>query len=175
MRNHFRDKKSSTLSPDWWVFFRNDDAGDREERTGSPVLSFFVSNASEIMAARSAIYFRYGASRPAPLRHCRLAYTSIRQFRFLFRFSPSLPHCAGIRSRFFLFFPSPSIRLPSRSQEGLAVRRVKGGCDLLAPSVRSTTYDFRRQDSGRRSRDRLEWLETEMDFPGDIRCILYPK
>lgn len=71
----------------------------------------------------------------------------------------------------FLFFLT-DIRLPSQSQGGLEVRRIKGGCDLLAPSVRSTTYDFRRQDSGRRPRDRLEWLETEMDFLGDILCIL---
>lgn len=72
-----------------------------------------------------------------------------------------------------VFFCSSRVFVsPSQSQEGLEVRRVKGGCDLLVPSVRSTMYGFRRQDSGRRSRDRLEWLETEMDFPGDIRCIL---
>lgn len=129
---------------------------DREERTGSLVLhELFAGNASKIMAAKSAIYFRY-ASRPALLRYHRLAYSSIRQFRFSFRFSSSLSHLAGVRSRFFFFSLSRGIRLPSQSQGGLEVRRVKGGCDLLAPSVRSTTYDFRRQDSGRGSRDRLE-------------------
>lgn len=75
---------------------------DREERTGSPVLhEFFANNPSEIMAARSAIYFRYDASRSAFLRHCRPAYSSIRQFRFSFRFSP-LP--SGRRSLTVLFF-----------------------------------------------------------------------
>jgi len=85
---------------------------DREEQTGSSVLhELFADNASEIMAARSAIYFRYDASRSALLRQCRLAYSSTRQFRFSFRFSSSLSHRAGIRARFSFFLAS--IHLPS--------------------------------------------------------------
>lgn len=172
MRNHFRDKKSPTLSPDWWVFSGNGDA--RSGRTNSPVSHEMFCEQRERDYGSEDLRFISGTTRLVLPSFAAVVSLIRRSDSFASCFaSPPLPRRAGIRSRFLSFFFARVFRLPSRSQEGLDVRRVKGGCDLLAPSVRSTTYGFRRQDSGPAlQRSSGEWLETEMDFPGDIRVYL---
>lgn len=153
------------------------EGGGGEMDEASPYCASFF--ADEIMAARSAIYFRYDASRSVTSVHrCRLAIrrsdssTSLASRFFLIRLSSR--ECSVSRSLtfffflcffFFTFLPT-SIRFSSDEVEGGLSTRGKGGCDLLVPFVRSTAYDFRGDKiRARCSRNRSDW-KPKWIFPG---------
>jgi len=194
--NHSRDKESSGRCPE----IGKSSLRRSMQNWGGTVAAYsavlYEFFADEIMAPRSAIYFRYNAPRPSPSPlSCR--HSSIRQFHFLPRSFSSVSHRASalalaspvsrfspLFSLFLIFFPHgysfrapvPAPRARGTARARAHARHGKGGCDLLAPFVRSTAYDFRRQDSGTDAREvvRTDW-EPKWIFPGDTRRILYPK
>lgn len=152
---------------------------DRDEQTGpaAPVLhEFFCEPRERDYGSEVCDLFpvrRVSSRAPSPLSS-RLFVDPTVSLLVSFLLIPlsSRGHSLTFSSPFFLLLAS--IHLPSRSQEGLEVRRVKGGCDLLAPSVRSTTYDFRRQDSGP-ALPEIVWSDWKPKwiFPGisGVSCI----
>lgn len=138
---------------------------DREERRPAApyCTSFLQDNVSEIMAARSAIYFRYDAFRPALLRHCRLAYLSIRfAFRFVFH-HPSLIAWAFAHVSFFFSRVFVSPRKVKRVQKCAALKVA--AIYWLHPSDRQHTTSG---DKIRAGIPEIVWSDWKLKwiFPG---------
>jgi len=174
-----RGKKSWTLS--------ESDESSPETMIGSGKVHIAVSYCTNFLrATRKRDYSE--ACDLFPLRErvsfcapsLSLRYSLIRQFRFSFRscfslslsLSLSLSHRTGILTWFFPFFYYRVFVSP-REVEGI-LKCAKGGCDLLAPFVRLTAYDFRRQGSGQRSEEifRSDW-KPKWIFPEifEASCI----